>query len=171
MAAGVNRQFVDVDRDIGLGLLLGSMTTQEGFDSGGENPWAEWLGDVVVGSPIKACDHVALLALGREHDDRHLAGAGVSLESPANLQPVDGRKHQVEHYQIGNLLPNGLESLFTTSHAGDLVIRLREVVADQLQEIVLVINNKDSVTDGGRLARSRLRRRLLHVCFLMHEGS
>ena len=132
-----------VDRGLELGPPLGLVTAELGLDPGPEHPRAEGLGDVVVGTPLEAGDHVALLALGGEHDDRHVASLGVALQPAAYLEAVHGRQHEVEHDEIRGLPPCRLEGVFTGGDALDLVALLREVVADQFEQIFLVIDDED----------------------------
>jgi hypothetical protein len=129
---------------------------QERADAGREHAGTEGLGDVVVGPALEAGDHVGLLALGREHHHGHVAGLGLALEPPADLQAVHRRQHEVENDQIRRLTTGGLERLLAAAHAVDAVALLREVVAHELEQILLVVDDEDQ---GGRQGVGGLRLR------------
>ena len=148
VATGVDHQFAHRHGGLVLRLQFGLLASQDGLDPGGEYPRAERLGDVVVGPPLEPCHHVALLALGGEHDDRDVAGLGVALEPTADLEPVDHRQHQVEHDQVGRLAANHFERLVAGGHAADAVALLGEVVADEFEKILLVVHHKHMVAGG-----------------------
>ena len=75
-----------------------AMPAQHRVDARDELARIERLGQVVVGAHLEADDAVDVLALGRQHDDRHgLAGAA---QAPADGQPVLAGQHQVEHDQV-----------------------------------------------------------------------
>jgi hypothetical protein len=46
-------------------------TAQDGIHAGHKLPWAEWLGDIVVGSDLESPHCMLFLDLCREHDDGH----------------------------------------------------------------------------------------------------
>src|SRR5262249_60833971 len=82
---------------------------QQGPDAAPELPDRERLRDVVVGSELEPDDLVELVVAGGEHDDRHRARRP---EPPADLEPVDLRKHQVEHDEVDLLALEPPERLF-----------------------------------------------------------
>ncbi len=59
---------------------------------------AEGLGDEVVGATVERLDLAPLVAVGREHHDRHV---GELPDPSADLQPVHVGQAQVQDDQIG----------------------------------------------------------------------
>ena len=77
-----------LDHVAGLGSSAALPAAQLRLDPLHQHLDAERLGHVVVG-PHREADHlVGLLGLGREHDDRDLAGALAGAQLAADLQPV-----------------------------------------------------------------------------------
>ena len=60
----------------------------------------EGLGHVIVRPVFQAEDLVHILALGREHDDGHVA---LFADALANLNPIDFGQHHVQQDQVERL--------------------------------------------------------------------
>ena len=75
---------------------------QHGVDPRQQFAWREGLGHIVIGTALKACDFVAFLRTGRQHDDGHFAGFPIALERPGQLQTAHVREHPVDQHQVGS---------------------------------------------------------------------
>ena len=157
----MDRQLVDVDRRLQFGLCVSLLASQQRLDAGRQHPRTERLGDVIVGAAVQPRHHVALFPLGRQHDDRNVAGLGIALEPAADLEAVHRGQHPVEHDQVGRLFPRGFERFLAGAHALHAVTVLGELVTHQFQQILLVVNHEDLVT-GHRFVLFCVRGKSLH---------
>jgi len=135
-------QPVDIQHRRVLGFQRGP-PTEDGPDPGGQNPGTERLGHVVVGTDFQPGDHIGLLSFGREHDDRHLLVPGVFLQLPGHFQAVDPRQHQIENDQVEAFRTGLLQRVFAAHGTGYLETFSGEVVADQFQDVFLVVDHQD----------------------------
>src|ERR1700730_412045 len=78
------------DRD---GLVRPVVTPQHSFDTSQQLSYAEGLGQIVVGPLVQCGDFVSFFAKRSENDDRHSASLA---NSPANLQPIHARHHDIQ---------------------------------------------------------------------------
>ena len=70
--------------------------------------------------------------------------ARIGLQTSADFQPVDGRQQQIEQDQIGHIAVAAAQRLFAGRNADNSEAFLVQVVADQLEKILLVVDNKHS---------------------------
>src|SRR3546814_20682528 len=78
---------------------------QHGADAGDELTGAEGLGDIVVGAGFEPANAVRLLAAGREHDNRHIGGLGVTTQAATDLAPRPAFDHPIEEAEIRRIVP------------------------------------------------------------------
>ena len=112
------------------------------LDAGDEHPRAERLGHVVVRAAAQAGDDVVLLALGGEHDHRQRAGGLLLAHRPADLDAVAAGQHQVEHHGVEPLAAEQLQGLLAGVGAGDVEAGADQVVADQLLDVGVVLDDE-----------------------------
>ena len=73
---------------------------QQRADACDELRHLERLRHVVVGAELEADHDVEGVSAGRQHEDRHPAAVS---DLPADLEPVELRKHHVEHHEVVGL--------------------------------------------------------------------
>src|SRR5438132_2353058 len=126
-------------------------------DPGDELLRAEGLGEVVVRAELQADELVGLLAAAREHDDgdRRLA-----TDRAGDVEAIDLGKPEIEHHEIG---PRRAED----GERGPPVVRdlhaearVLEVVARELDDLRLVVDDEDPLhgghpTDGPARGRTK----------------
>ena len=103
----------------------------------------ERLGDVVVGAQLEAEHLVALVHTPRHHDHGDAAGLGVLLEAAADLPAVELGHHDVEEDHVGLAVPGVAHGIGAVAQDGDVVAFLVEVEADQLRDVLLVLDHQD----------------------------
>ena len=91
-----------------------SITISEGLDS-------ERFGYEGVRAAVVACGPVALVAFGRQHDQRNVAGQGVLPDERAHFETVHAGHHQVRNDQVGVDAPDLLQPLLSVCGRVDLV--------------------------------------------------
>jgi hypothetical protein len=106
-------------------------------DAGQQLAEAERLDDVVVRTQLEADDAVDLLALGRDHDDRHV-GAGTELA--ADGEAVHVGKAEVEQHEVG---AGRLQRGATGRGALDVEPFASQPVGERLGDRVLVLDDQD----------------------------
>ena len=116
---------------------------------------AERLGHVIVGPEVQAADDVRLLPFGGEHDDRHGLGPRIVPQSLADGQSVDAGQHQVQEDQIGRSRLGGGQGLLARRHARHLVAFLQQMVADQLPDVLLILDDEHGFFDHSTSTRGR----------------
>jgi hypothetical protein len=113
------------------------------------------LDDVVVGTHFEAGNHVGVVVLCRDHDNRC---ARRFANASAHFNPVDSRKHDIEQHQIGIDAFECLESAGSIRADRNLEAGLGECDAHHLCQIAVVIDNKHVRTQrGDTLSHHRLR--------------
>ena len=98
---GVERDVADLERrrrTSSVARSLAASRAQHGAHAGDQLAQPVRLGDVVVGADLEADDRVDLGALGRDHDDRHLA---LLAQLAAHVDARDLRQHHVEQHEVG----------------------------------------------------------------------
>ena len=100
---------------------------------------AEGLRQVVVRPHLQPHDTVQLLALRREHEDRHV---GVRAQAPADLEPVHLRQHQVEHDHVGTGSAHLGERRGAIVGTPDLIPITLEVHLDKLDDVLVVVHDQ-----------------------------
>ena len=104
----------------------------------------ERLDQVVVGAGAQAADLLLDLALGRQHDDRDVAGrAFLGPDLRRDLVPVELGQHDVEQDQVGRLGAPQPEALGAVRRDDDLVAFLLQRVLEQALDIRVVIDDED----------------------------
>ena len=118
---------------------------QDGADAGREFARAERLGHVVVRSEFEARDAVVGVRFRGEHDDRNGRGGGIVFELPADILPPHLGKHQVEDDHVGRRTPGGSQTGQAIGGQGDGKTGLLQVVAQQVANILLVLNQENLI--------------------------
>ena len=80
-------------------VLIGQ--SQVCADSGKYSQRSERLGDVVHCPGLESSGLILSLIHGGDEDDRNVSGSGVGLESPAHLEAVNIRHHDVQQDEVG----------------------------------------------------------------------
>lgn len=145
-----------------------SRASQDCLDAGGQLARGEGFGHVVVGSKLQADDPVDLVPLGGKHDDRY---RGEGTESPADLQPIDAREHQIQHHEIGRVGEGTVEGLLAIAQGLHLTALAFEIAAHDLGDVGIVIHDKHSRLRDHPI---RVRRRapiIAQVLLTKHETS
>src|SRR5690606_7303834 len=90
---------------------------------------------------------VGLVAAGREHEHRHLAGGADFLQ---HLEAIHARQHHVENDGMPLLIRrNGaLGSLSAVVYGGDIEAERLEVGADEAAQLPVVINHQEARAAG-----------------------
>ena len=104
---GVEGEMTDVV-DGRLLRLLSLGTAHDGLDTQHEFFHGERLGDIIVGTNLKAFEDIVLQGFGGQEDDGHLRTSGTDLLSQG--EAVLLRHHHIEHADIELGLEEGLEA-------------------------------------------------------------
>ena len=94
-------------------------SAEERLDARDQLPPAEGLRDVVVRAQVETQDDVLLLALGGQHQDRHLQA--VLADGPADLITVHPGQHDVEQDQAGVARQRQVEAVLAMLGGQDFV--------------------------------------------------
>ncbi len=124
---------------------------QEGLHSGHELPGPEGLHDVVVRARVQSRHRVHLRAAGGEHEDGRAGEALVAAEDAAEVQPRHAGEHPVEDHHVGHAAAEGQERHGAVRKPGDLVPLPLEGVAEGLQDVSLVLDDRDAMGHGKDL--------------------
>ncbi|GAO25994.1 hypothetical protein ALISP_5814 [Alicycliphilus sp. B1] len=138
---------------VGRGLGAGLAPAQDGAYAREQLAWLEGLGQVVVGADLQADHAVHGVALGGEHQHRHLGGrARQRAYAPAHLQAVHVGQHQVQDHQVGQLAALQLrQAARAIGHVRHLQPGLAEVFAHHLREAVVVFDHQQLRVHGWHL--------------------
>ena len=140
----VNHQLVE--RQPLAGVVGDLRPPQDGVDAGDELLHLKGLDHVVVRPHLQALDAVEHLALGRQHDDGHLAGLpDLGADGPA----VHHRQHDVQQDQVRHLLLEFLDGLSAVSGDADVKALLHQVHMDQVTDIAVVLHDQDVAAHGA----------------------
>jgi hypothetical protein len=71
----------------------------------------------------------------------------LGAHSPADLEPVDARKHEVEHDQVRRRRSNGVERGRSVGYGNDGVAGSLEIADDDLGHSRVVIDDEDARHD------------------------
>lgn len=93
----------------------------------------EWLDEVVIAAQRQSGDPVIGALLGGDDDDGQL-GTGFP-QNGADTQPVRSRHHNVQHHQVGQMLPAGREQRVPSGKGLYPEAFLREKSGDELSDI------------------------------------
>ena len=99
-----------------------SLAAQHGLDPRQQLARIERLGQVIVSAQFQTLNAAGLIALGGEHDDRHLI-VGFA-QAAAGRQPVLAWQHQVEHHQVEQLARQQTVHLLDVLHRSHAVALL-----------------------------------------------
>src|SRR6185436_19461062 len=132
--------------------FLPAASTGDRPDPGHQLAGGEGLGDVVVGTHLEAEDLVAFLDPAGDHDHGDGARVGILLEPATHLPAVDLGNHDVEQDHVGLDFPRLLDGVAPATGHHDVVALTREVVADELGDVALVLDDEDPAggARGGR---------------------
>jgi hypothetical protein len=104
----------------------------------------ERLDEVVVRAGAQAPDLLLDLALGREHDDRDVAGAALlGPDLRRHLVAVELGQHDVEEDQVGRLGAPQPEAFGAVPGDDDLVALLLERVLQESLDVRVVVDDED----------------------------
>ena len=132
--------------DDAIGRLGGGLGPAEHRTNPGDQlPRAERLGHVVVGTELEADERVRLVAARGEHHDRDRRGRA---QAARDVEAVEARQAEVEDDQVGVVPGRGLERGRTVARDEHLEARPLEVVADELHDLGLVVDDQDRAHGG-----------------------
>jgi hypothetical protein len=136
-----------VDRDVADHDLVFSQartnTAQDGAQAGEELVHRERLGQVIVGALIEATDAIALVAAGRQHDDRRVARLAARAQPAADFDPRNLGQHPVEQDEIGADLVGEKQGLFAVARQRNAIAFLLEIVFEQKRQRFLVLDDQN----------------------------
>ena len=149
------RRDVDLERADRRGRLvppwrLAGSRRGDGADPRHELAQAERLHDVVVRAELEPDDAVDLLALRRDHDDRHVRARA---QLAADREAVDVRQPEVEQHEVDG---GGVERRLAGRDARHLEALAREPLDERLGDRVFVLDD-EQVHAGDRRAASAAR--------------
>ncbi len=125
-----------------MGDLAFKLSGFEGLlDDDGELVEVEGLVDVVVGAHPHRLYRRLQHAEGGNHDDDDVNFQ--VLDPFQNLQAVDSRQLDIEQHQVGRLLPQNLESVFSGACRENLVALLFKVLLQRPANQMFVIHNQN----------------------------
>src|SRR5438477_9482273 len=150
-ALPIDLEVADLDLDLAPDRIDAS-AARDRADPGDELARREGLGHVVVGADLEAEDLVTLLDAAGDHDDGNGAGLGVLLEATADLPAVQLGHHDVEQDEVGARLVRLPDGLGASGGDDDVVTFLAEVVAEELRDVALVLDDEHAT--GGMAGRS-----------------
>src|SRR5712692_5201071 len=105
---------------------------------------AEWFHHVIVCADFKAQNAIDFLSLGSQENNGNVFEALIGAKAPANLDAVHIRQQDVQHHQIGGLAAKVLETLFATKKSFDLKALFNKVVADQVDDVLLIFDDDNA---------------------------
>ena len=135
-----------VERQPLAGVVGDLRPPQDGVDAGDELLHLKGLDHIVVRPHLQALDAVEHLALGRQHDDGHLAGLpDLGADGPA----VHHRQHDVQQDQVRHLLLELLDGLSAISGDADIKALLHQIHMDQIADVAVVLYDQDIAAHGA----------------------
>ena len=105
----------------------------------------ERLREIVIGAEREALDAVRLPLARREQDDAQVLCFLAAAQLREHVVARDTGQHQVEHDQIGPLLPRGPQRIAPVGRGDHAVPSLGEVVGDERRDVGLVVDHEDAV--------------------------
>ena len=114
-----------------------------GFHAGEEDFDAEGLCDVVVCADAEADDNIGFAVLGGQQNDGYAGGFGVVFELRCEAYAGDIGQKDVEQDEFGLLEFDCAEGLGGVERGADLVAFRRQAHAEQVEQVFLVIDDKD----------------------------
>jgi hypothetical protein len=131
---------VGEERPLGLGPFG---APQQGSRARDELVGAEGLGDVVVGAELEPDDAVALLGLGRDHDDGDGRRARLGAQRAADLEARHARQHQVQDREIDGVVSRVGQRLGARRREMRGPAVLFDVTSDQLADVAIIFRNEN----------------------------
>src|SRR5207237_1732909 len=107
---------------------------------------AERFGDVVVGADLQTEHLVHFGGTGREHQYRQLRQPLVRPQDATDLEAVHARQHEIEDHQMRPLFAQQRERLLPVRRLERSEALLLEVVAHQLANVGLVLDDENITT-------------------------
>ena len=144
-----------VDHEIGDGRGEGTDVdpSQLGADASEQLGELERLHHVVDRSGIEADDDVELFVARREHHDRgRRVGA---VDRPADVEPVEIGKAEVEQHQVGRILRGGFDRGPTGADPRGRVPRSGERPQERRADALVVLDEQDPFARHGATVRGR----------------
>ena len=133
-------------------MALTALAAQDGANASQQFPRLEWLGQIIVRPQFQTNDAVHGIALGGQHQYRHLRrSAWHGAYAAADLKPIHVRQHQIQNHQIGQLQSptlTGLQLLqtgFPIGHMGHFQAVIAQIVAHHLGQSDVVLNHQKLV--------------------------
>src|SRR5262249_31770069 len=139
----VEPQAAALERVVRWRYVLGIGAAEHGADARDELARAERLRHVVVGADLEAEHAIDLGGLCGEHDHGQRA-AGRGAETPADLEAVHSREHQVEDDEGGPVVRDAAEPVLAALGLDHVVAFLLEVETDELADVLLVLDHEDA---------------------------
>ncbi len=132
---------VAVGDHLGLEIApLGRGPAQDRLDPSDELARIERLRQVVVGTDLEPDDLVHVLVASGQHQDRDI---GCLAQTPAHLDPVDVRKHQVEHDQGRGVRRRLADPVGAARRSAHRVSGVSQVQRDERGNRALVLDHED----------------------------
>jgi len=124
---------------------------QDALDAREQLARAERLRQVVVGAHLQADDAVDFLGARGEHDDRQArAGAQVAAQREAAV----AGQHEVEHHDVGRAAFEHAPHLAPVGRERDAKTVALQVLAEQLADLGVVVDDQDVIGSLHRRASS-----------------
>ena len=124
-----------------------AVAPQHRVDPGNQFARIERLRQVVVGAHFQTDDAIDVLALGRQHDDRHrFAGAA---QPPAHGESILAGQHEVEHDEVGRVALELAVEVARVGERGDLESLFAQIAGQQVAQADVVVDDEN--LRGARL--------------------
>ena len=126
--------------------LRAARPAEDGLDARLDLQHVEGLGHVVVRAVLKAEDLVHILALGRQHDDRHVA---LFADALAHLNAVQLGQHHVQQDQVERFVEELVQRFLAVRRRIGLIANLLQAVFKSLDDQRLVVHQQNSLGHCG----------------------
>ena len=146
--AGLRRdRRVMVLRFAGVGC---TSTRQLGVDAPAQLLGAERFRDVVVRAELEAPIDVGVLTARGEQDDRYVCSCWVRAKVGKDLESGELRHHHIEDAEIRAFRLRERESRLAVGCADNAVAVVFETEANEIEDVLLVVNDEDGLGRGRR---------------------
>src|SRR5713226_2029414 len=122
---------------------------EQRFDACQQFTRAERLGDVIVGAHLEAHDAVGFFATRGEHEDGETIERVIPANFPADIEAGNLGKHEVEKQEIRRRFLQGAQAAAAVERGIDLKTFVREIVANQFDDIAVVFDDQDAFHAGS----------------------
>jgi hypothetical protein len=143
------RSSLDIAHRDHLGEQVRLGTAQQAVGARQQLAHRERLDDVVVRARLETAHTVGLLAARRQHDERQALGGRLLAQAPAQLDAGQAGQHPVEDQQVGHGLAQARLGLVAVHHGLDRIACGLEVVAQQLDERLVVLHDHQARGHGS----------------------